>query len=63
MRRRACSRSCLQGVYQSHQATASACAANNVNLLRGMIGRPGAGHSADERPADGAEHPGDGLQR
>ena len=33
----------LQGVYQSHQATASACAANNVNLLRGMIGRPGAG--------------------
>jgi anaerobic selenocysteine-containing dehydrogenase len=33
----------LQGVYQSHQATASACAANNVNLLRGMIGKPGAG--------------------
>jgi anaerobic selenocysteine-containing dehydrogenase len=33
----------LQGVYQSHQATASACAANNLNLLRGMIGRPGAG--------------------
>jgi ferredoxin-nitrate reductase len=33
----------LQGVYQSHQATASACAANNVNLLRGMIGRPGCG--------------------
>ena len=33
----------LQGVYQSHQATASACAANNINLLRGMIGRPGAG--------------------
>jgi ferredoxin-nitrate reductase len=33
----------LQGVYQSHQATASACAANNVNLLRGMIGRPGSG--------------------
>ena len=33
----------LQGVYQSHQATASACAANNINLLQGMIGRPGAG--------------------
>ncbi len=31
----------LQGVYQSHQATASACQVNNVNLLRGMIGRPG----------------------
>lgn len=33
---------CLQGVYQSHQATASAIQVNNVNLLRGMIGRPGA---------------------
>jgi anaerobic selenocysteine-containing dehydrogenase len=33
----------LQGVYQSHQATASACAATNVNLLRGMIGKPGSG--------------------
>src|SRR4051812_9852893 len=33
--------SCLQGVYQSHQATATACQINNVNLLRGMIGRPG----------------------
>jgi anaerobic selenocysteine-containing dehydrogenase len=32
---------CLQGVYQSNQATASACQVNNVNLLRGMIGRPG----------------------
>jgi ferredoxin-nitrate reductase len=32
---------CLQGVYQSHQATASAIQINNVNLLRGMIGRPG----------------------
>lgn len=32
---------CLQGVYQSHQATASACQVNNINLLRGMIGRPG----------------------
>jgi anaerobic selenocysteine-containing dehydrogenase len=33
----------LQGVYQSQQATASACAASNLNLLRGMIGKPGAG--------------------
>src|SRR4051812_14687738 len=32
---------CLQGVYQSHQATASACQVNNINLLRGMIGKPG----------------------
>jgi ferredoxin-nitrate reductase len=32
---------CLQGVYQSHQATASACQVSNVNLLRGMIGKPG----------------------
>jgi anaerobic selenocysteine-containing dehydrogenase len=34
--------SCLQGVYQSHQATASACQVNNINLIRGMIGKPGA---------------------
>jgi len=33
----------LQGVYQSHQATAAACQVNNLNLLRGMIGRPGCG--------------------
>jgi anaerobic selenocysteine-containing dehydrogenase len=32
---------CLQGVYQSHQATASACQVNNIHLLRGMIGTPG----------------------
>jgi anaerobic selenocysteine-containing dehydrogenase len=31
----------LQGVYQSNQATAAACQVNNLNLLRGMIGRPG----------------------
>jgi anaerobic selenocysteine-containing dehydrogenase len=34
---------CLQGVYQSHQATASAVQVNNVNLLRGALGRPGGG--------------------
>jgi anaerobic selenocysteine-containing dehydrogenase len=34
---------CLQGVYQSHQATASAVQVNNINLVRGMIGRPGCG--------------------
>ena len=33
----------LQGVYQSYQATAAACQINNINLLRGMIGRPGCG--------------------
>lgn len=32
---------CLQGVYQSHQATASAVQVNNIHLLRAMIGRPG----------------------
>ena len=31
----------LQGVYQSNQATAAACQINNINLLRGMIGKPG----------------------
>jgi anaerobic selenocysteine-containing dehydrogenase len=33
----------LQGVYQSHQATAAAVQVNNLVLLRGMIGRPGCG--------------------
>ena len=33
----------LQGFYQSHQATASSCQVNNIHLLRGMLGRPGAG--------------------
>ncbi|RYO74055.1 hypothetical protein DL766_006348 [Monosporascus sp. MC13-8B] len=33
----------LQGVYQSNQATASACQINNINLLRGLIGMPGSG--------------------
>jgi ferredoxin-nitrate reductase len=33
----------LQGLYQSNQATAAACQVNNVHLLRGMLGRPGAG--------------------
>lgn len=34
---------CLQGVYQSNQATASACQVNNINLLRGLLGKPGCG--------------------
>src|SRR3954452_984846 len=34
---------CLQGVYQSNQATAAAVQVNNLNLVRGMIGRPGCG--------------------
>ncbi|MFI1931374.1 molybdopterin oxidoreductase family protein [Streptomyces sp. NPDC020330] len=33
----------LQGIYQSHQATAAAVQINNLHLLRGMLGRPGAG--------------------
>jgi ferredoxin-nitrate reductase len=33
----------LQGFYQSNQATAAAVAVNNLHLVRGMIGRPGAG--------------------
>jgi anaerobic selenocysteine-containing dehydrogenase len=33
----------LQGFYQSHQATAAAVAVHNLHLLRGLIGRPGAG--------------------
>jgi anaerobic selenocysteine-containing dehydrogenase len=33
----------LQGVYQSHQATAAAVQINNLHLIRGMLGRPGAG--------------------
>src|SRR5919197_66817 len=33
----------LQGFYQSHQATAASCQVNNLHLLRGMTGRPGAG--------------------
>ena len=31
----------LQGFYQSHQATAASVQVNNLNLVRGMIGRPG----------------------
>lgn len=33
----------LQGFYQSHQATAAAVQVNNIHLIRGMLGRPGAG--------------------
>ncbi|GLW72842.1 nitrate reductase catalytic subunit [Kitasatospora phosalacinea] len=33
----------LQGVYQSHQATAAAVQVNNIQLVRGMLGRPGCG--------------------
>ena len=32
----------LQGVYQSNQATAAAVQVNNLHLVRGMIGKPGA---------------------
>ncbi|NUV99110.1 molybdopterin oxidoreductase family protein [Streptomyces sp. CAI 127] len=33
----------LQGVYQSHQATGAAVQINNLHLIRGMLGRAGAG--------------------
>jgi anaerobic selenocysteine-containing dehydrogenase len=33
----------LQGFYQSNQATAASCQVNNLHLVRGMVGRPGAG--------------------
>ncbi len=33
----------LQGVYQSDQATAAAVQVNNINLIRGLIGKPGSG--------------------
>ncbi|KAK1579680.1 uncharacterized protein LY79DRAFT_693683 [Colletotrichum navitas] len=39
----------LQGVYQSNQATASACQINNISLLRGLIGKPS---SAVEPPGE-----------
>ena len=32
----------LQGFYQSHQASAAAVQVNNLVLLRGMLGKPGA---------------------
>jgi anaerobic selenocysteine-containing dehydrogenase len=34
---------CSMGFYQSHQATAASCGVNNLHLLRGQLGRPGAG--------------------
>jgi len=33
----------LQGIYQSNQATASACQVNDINLLRGLIRKAGSG--------------------
>jgi anaerobic selenocysteine-containing dehydrogenase len=33
----------LQGFYQSHQASAAAVQVNNLNLIRGMLGKPGCG--------------------
>nr|WP_246211457.1 nitrate reductase [Phytoactinopolyspora alkaliphila] len=33
----------LQGIYQSNQATAAAVQVNNINIIRGMLGKPGAG--------------------
>ena len=33
----------LQGFYQSNQATAASVQVNNLNIIRGMLGRPGCG--------------------
>ena len=33
----------LQGFYQSNKATAASCGVNNLHLLRGALGKPGAG--------------------
>jgi len=33
----------LQGVYQSNQASAAACQVNNLNVIRGLVGKPGCG--------------------
>jgi anaerobic selenocysteine-containing dehydrogenase len=33
----------LQGFYQAHQASAAAVCVNNVNVVRGMLGKPGCG--------------------
>jgi len=33
----------LQGFYQSHQATAASVQVNNLNIIRGMLGKPGCG--------------------
>jgi anaerobic selenocysteine-containing dehydrogenase len=33
----------LQGFYQAHQATAAAVGVNNINVIRGMLGKPGCG--------------------
>ncbi|HEX9163616.1 MAG TPA: nitrate reductase [Thermoanaerobaculia bacterium] len=32
---------CLQGVYQSNQATAAACTVNSMHLIMGKLGKPG----------------------
>ena len=40
---------CLQGVYQSNQATAAACAVNSMHLLMGKVGRPGCAKSNSMR--------------
>jgi anaerobic selenocysteine-containing dehydrogenase len=49
--------SVLQGVYQSNQATAAAVQVNNINLIRGLIGKPGSGVPTDEWSTHRTEHP------
>lgn len=59
---------CLEGVYQSNQASAAAVQINNLNLIRSLIGRPGStvfqmdgqptSQNTRECGADGAGLPG-----
>ena len=54
---------CLQGVYQSNQATAAACAVNNMHLLMGKIWPPGQCTDAVCRPAEFHVYPRDRGER
>jgi anaerobic selenocysteine-containing dehydrogenase len=48
----------LQGFYQSPQATAAAVQVNNINIIRGMIGKPGAGILQMNGQPTAEKHPG-----
>ena len=52
-----CCRRCLQGVYQSHQATAAAVPGQQPPPPARHARQAGLRGAADERPADRAEHP------
>jgi anaerobic selenocysteine-containing dehydrogenase len=54
---------CLQGVYQSNQATAAACAVNSMHLLMGKIGKAGLCTDAIRRSTQLDEHARDRCRR